>query len=189
MCTQSSWLWRTKWFFESFHNVLRWSPQRCVQQSAPLPLLDRCSFPGIMDKDSPKNPLFIAAKKFYINFIQRQNCMHQAWHWILWWGCRKGFLLMTVSWKERRGTPVTWLALTCKFEDLILAWITLIQDSTWLWLSIHDLTSLRLETYDSKGLDLFNIYLYFSRYWEVTFRFLKHDWLISSAIRANVATY
>lgn len=39
------------------------------------------------------------------------------------------------------SSHMTWLEsdLNHKFEDLRLAWVTLIKDLTWLWLSIHDL--------------------------------------------------
>ena len=72
---------------------------------------------------------------------------------------------------QRWGTRVTWLDLSRKFEDLRLTWLTLMKDSTWLWLGIHnlrldlDLTQMTRQSW------LFFLSFCFCTHWDVSFVF------------------
>lgn len=61
---------------------------------------------------------------------------------------------------------MTWLESESsqKFEDLRPAWLTLIEDSTWLWLSLHDLR-LDLRQMNCKDFTFLVKYLQFPSYY------------------------
>lgn len=79
-----------------------------------------------------------------------------------WWQC---------PWRRNMCAPevgdsshMTWLESdsNCKFEDLRLAWVTLIKDLTWLWHGIHGLRLyLELRQMTRKDLTFFKLNIWF----------------------------